>query len=76
MGEPLPHNMEIRVQTGGLKGLLNILHPDSKAPPVIEDIGGVISQAVSVYGNLDDLPYSEIVQAVALTTVRKRRKTK
>lgn len=76
VGEPLPHNMEIRVQTGGLQGLHKALHPDSERPQVIEDIGEIVSQAVVAYGGLDGLPYNEIIQSVALTTVRKRRKEK
>lgn len=76
VGEPLPHNMEIRVQTGGLQGLQRVLHPDMATPPVVDDIAAIVSKAVAVFGSLDSLPYSEIIQTIALTSVRKRRKNK
>ena len=76
VGEPLPHNMEIRVQTGGLQGLQKVLYPAMETPPVVEDIAATVSKAVAVFGDLDALPYSEIIQSIALTTVRKRRKNK
>lgn len=76
VGEPLPHNMEIRVQTGGLQGLQKVLYPMMDTPPVVDDIAATVSKAVAVFGGLDELPYSEIIQSIALTTVRKRRKNK
>ena len=74
-GEPLPHNMEIRVQTGGIEGLQKTLHPDYPVNK-IEDISAVVEEAISVYGSMEALPYSEIVQTVAATKVRKRSKNK
>ena len=73
-GEPLPHNMEIRVQTGGIEGLQKMLQPDWAAQ--IDDISGVVEEAMSVYGDIDALPYSEMVQSVAAIKVRKRSKNK
>jgi len=74
-GEPLPHNMEIRVQSGGLQGLMKLLNPRLD-DLIAGDIVDIVSQAVSLYGSLEELPYSDIVQSVAGTKVRKRSKSK
>lgn len=74
-GEPLPHNMEIRVQTGGIEGLQKILHPE-RIGLQVEDIVSVVRQATLIYTSMDKLPYSDIVQTVAAIKVRKRSKNK
>lgn len=77
---PLPHNMELRVQVGGMKGLARLLQKETvgqikftenNAP--IEDINGVLNKAVAQYGTLDNLPYSEIIKSVMQFQGRKRR---
>ena len=60
----LPHNMEIRVQVGGLRGLRAVLASDAK-DSLISDILALIEQAEKQYDNMDALPYSEIVQSIA-----------
>jgi len=58
---PLPHNMEIRVQAGGLNGLAKLL---DQANTPLEDIRRILAQAQKKYGVLENLPYSEIIQSV------------
>jgi hypothetical protein len=73
---PLPHNMEIRVQAGGVIGLAKLLtsgaeNPDTATP--IDDINGIIDQVVKKYGSLEQLPYSKIIQSVEQFQGRRRR---
>jgi len=77
---PLPHNMEIRVQVGGLTGLAKLVDVDTGAPlkspavsPVFDDISRILNQAQKKYGKLDDLPYGEIIQSVVQFQGRRRR---
>ncbi|MBT8134757.1 MAG: hypothetical protein KJO03_09615 [Gammaproteobacteria bacterium] len=74
---PLPHNMEIRVQAGGLTGLAKLLDSgdESSVQQVLmtDGIDRVISRALDNYGTLDDLPYSEIIQSVVQFQGRRRR---
>lgn len=73
---PLPHAKEIKVQNGGLLGLQGLLAPDADLDPhpeKIEDVAGLINDALLRYGDLDALPYNEIVQAVVKFEGRKRR---
>lgn len=73
---PLPHNMEIRVQVGGLAGVAKLVAGNENidaAGLVTEDIDGVLSQAIDTFGSLDNLPYSEIIQSVLQFQVRRRR---
>lgn len=77
---PLPHNMEIRVQVGGIKGLALLLanEADRLAMPqldgeLVDDINGVLNKVIEKYGTLDDVPYSEIIKSVVQFQGRKRR---
>ena len=77
---PLPHNMELRVQVGGVRGLSKLLEnviadqlkqsvPDGR----VSDINSVLNQVMAKYGSLDKLPYSEIIKSVMQFQGRKRR---
>ena len=72
---PLPHNMEIRVQVGGITGLARLLmaEGESQTKPLLNDVKGIIKQVVKQFGSLDDLPYSEIIQSVVQFQGRRRR---
>lgn len=77
----LPHNMELRVQVGGVWGLAKLLSKGSDAElkecvsehQIVDDICSVLNKAVSKFGSLDNLPYSEIIQSVVQFQVRRRR---
>ena len=74
---PLPHNMEIRVQAGGLTGLAKLLDSGEESGVqhalMTDGIEQIISRAIDSYGTLDDLPYSEIIQSVVQFQGRRRR---
>ena len=70
--EKLPHNMEIRVQAGGMQGVYSLFHADPV--DVIEDIHSLVQKAESEYGSLEAMPYSEIVQSVSRFQGRRTRK--
>ncbi|MCW9057498.1 MAG: hypothetical protein OQL11_01270 [Gammaproteobacteria bacterium] len=69
----LPHAKEIRVQTGGLLGLQQDLTPGT-TPDAIEDIDALIRAVLLRHGDLESLPYPEIMQAVVRFEGRPRRK--
>ncbi len=73
---PLPHNMEVRVQVGGLAGLAKLVDADAgelSEPPVLDDISRILDQAKKKYDTLDGLPYGEIIQSVVQFQGRRRR---
>ncbi len=70
---PLPHANEIRVQNGGLLGLRKVLFKEHQNQPSVEDIHGLIKQAIAQHGTLDEIPYHEIVKSVLSYHVRRRR---
>ena len=70
--DKLPHNMEIRVQAGGMQGIHALFHADPV--DVINDIHALVQQAESEYGRLEAMPYSEIVQSVSRFQGRRSRK--
>ncbi len=72
--EPLPHNMEIRVQVGGLTGLAKLSAADDESSePPLDDISRILKQTQEKYGKLSELPYSEIIQSVVQFQGRRRR---
>lgn len=66
---PLPHGPEMRVQCGGLQGL----QLEVNSSEAVLDISKLVEDALSKYGNLEDFPYSKIVQSVVSCEVRKKR---
>lgn len=71
-GDKLPHNMEIRVQAGGLIGIQQLLC--SEWQDKVEDIHALIERAETEFGSLDNLPYNRIVQSISSYQGRKSRK--
>ena len=71
-GNKLPHNMEIRVQAGGLSGIQSLFVSEWRDK--IEDIYALIEQAEAEFGSLDKLPYNRIVQSICSFRGRKNRK--
>lgn len=61
---PLPHSKELKVQGGGLLGLLRAIFPDRDGGRV-ENIDALISEAHSRYDGLAAIPAVEIVRAIA-----------
>lgn len=70
---PLPHNKEIRVQTGGLLGLQEQLRPELAEQNTVGNIYGLLSQALGVYRQVDALPYEQIVQTIVAFQGRRKR---
>lgn len=69
--DPLPHAKELKLQCGGLIGLERVL-ADAKVD-VVSDVAGVLNAAVTKYGSLDGLPYSDLIQSIRLFEPRPRR---
>ena len=69
--EPLPHGKEIKVQCGGLKGLLQVLRPEGNS--VVDNIHSLVLAAQEQYTSLTDIPYGEIVKYIAAYEARRRR---
>jgi len=73
VGKQLPHNVDIRVQVGGLRGLRMAMGSEDDAL-LIADIKALVEQAEAQFESLDRLPYSEIVQSIASYQGRSRGK--
>ncbi len=69
----LPHGKAIRLQVGGMRGLMKALNASSGSEPIdIDDVDGALSAAETRFGALERLPYSDIMRDVAAYQVRKR----
>jgi hypothetical protein len=55
---PLPHAQEMRMQCGGLRGIQFFLDGDDE----VHDVAELLKKAQKQYGELAQLPYSQIVQ--------------
>ena len=70
---PLPHAKEVKVQTGGVLGLNNIVNNGAPASENIENIFALIEQAKLKFGSLETLPYDEIARQIVQYEGRNRR---
>ena len=72
---PLPHNMEIRVQAGGIIGCAKLLDAEivHQQELQVDDINAVVTGLINQFGSLAALPYSEIIQSVVQFQGRRRR---
>lgn len=55
---PLPHAQEMRVQCGGLIGLQISMDGNDQ----VHDVSGLVVMAQQKFGELEDFPYSQIIQ--------------
>jgi len=58
----LSHAQEMRVQCGGLKGLQYVLNDSAE----VDNVDALMESAVQKWGELAEIPYSEVVHAAAL----------
>jgi hypothetical protein len=70
---PLPHAKEIKVQSGGMRGLRAVLHPEQDHSTAVEDVAGLTQRALERFGALDNLPFEQIVQHIVRFEGRRRR---
>jgi len=59
----LPHGKELKVQCGGMLGLQQALLGQDDSD-VVEDINGLLENALKDYDTIEALPYSEVVKGV------------
>ena len=71
----LPHGKAMRVQIGGMRGLNKLLNGDETQVP---DVDGILRAAITHWGSLEQLPFSEIMPSIAAykgkTRARRRQK--
>ncbi len=60
----LPHGKELKVQCGGMLGLQQALLDEEQPAEVVEDIHDLLEEAVDDYGNVESLPYGEVVRGI------------
>ncbi len=71
---PLPHAKEVKVQTGSLIGLAQLVNSSHQQDDSIEDIITLIETAIDKYGHIDQLPYDEITRGIVQFRSRRGRK--
>lgn len=69
----LPHNAEIRIQNGTVKGFVKILNQDNLD---VNDIHNVFQLALNRYKDINDFPYSELMKEISAYQVRRSRNKK
>ena len=69
--EPLSHNIELKIQNGGIKGVAKMVGPDAAGE---QDIFALIDSALRQYAAIETLPYQDIVREISTYQVRRRRK--
>jgi hypothetical protein len=68
-GAALPHAKAMRIQVGGLRGVRAALADhapeDAGKDAPVEDVDGLLREAVARFGSLGDLPFGQIILQVA-----------
>ena len=70
----LPHGKEMKVQVGGLLGLQRLLAPTTTDLREVENVYRLVRAARRVHGQLESLPFSQIVRSIV--SYRGRRRTR
>ena len=66
----LPHGKAIRLQVGGIRGLIKVLSAAEQT--TTEDVDQLLAEAENRFDALENAPFSEIMRDVAAYQVRKR----
>ncbi len=67
----LPHNAEIKIQNGGVKGIVKVME---NAALTETDIYTLFCDASKKYKSVEEFPYSEIIQEISSYQGRRRHK--
>ena len=68
----LPHGKAIRLQVGGMRGLVKVLKGSESGTTSVDDVDGMLAEAENHFDALENAPFSEIMREVAAYKVRKR----
>ena len=72
LSDLLPHAKDMKLQCGGMIGLQRIFATDPAPQTTVSNIHGLVLAAQEKFGNLENLPYSEIVISIAHYESRRR----
>lgn len=73
LDSPQLHAKAMKVQCGGLFGLVAVLFSERTEVSQVENIDALVTQALSTFGDLKKLPYQEIVKFISNYQVRAKR---
>ena len=71
-GAPLPHAKEMRVQCGGLRGLVATIEHKGTEQTAIDNVHALVRRARERFDGLRNLPMQTIVQSIARFQTRRR----
>ncbi len=69
----LPHNKELKVQAGGTLMLQRLLQPEQADAAQVQNVAALLTQALSQFSTLVQLPFGELVKGVVHYQVRPAR---
>jgi len=77
VNRPMPHNKELQVQAGGMLALQNLMTsmPELELKSVV-NIHQTMETALEEYGDIENLPYGELVKGIVKYESRPKRKKK
>jgi hypothetical protein len=61
----MAHGKAIRIQVGGMRGIRALLEPNAPDPGQVSDVDGLLAVAEQRFGDLTQLPYSEVMPHIA-----------
>ncbi len=70
----LPFNKEIKVQTGGLLGLQQMLDDAEQPAEQVRDVNELVREALARYERLEDIPFQRLMPSIVSFRPRDPRK--
>ena len=67
----LPHNAEIKIQNGGIKGIVKAIGKNSVNE---KDINSLLFEAFATFNEVEQFPFREIVKDISMYQGRRRNK--
>jgi hypothetical protein len=68
----MPHSVLVKVQFGGLAALRGLVSEEGQSAARVEDIAALVEQARHSYGELDRIPYGDLVEGMLSHKLRRR----
>ena len=68
----LPHNVLVKIQYGGLLGLMKVVEDNQKSEKV-DDVASLLTAAMEKFRDIESIPLSSIINTIVEYKMQRRR---
>jgi hypothetical protein len=70
----MPHSMMVKIEFGGLLALQGLVNPELLGISRVENISKLVDQAIEHYGDLEAIPYQDLVDQITSFKLKRRKR--